>query len=261
MRRFVGCVLGPAGGGIARLAFRHPQQQRVDSWRERLHRPGDGVGTAYQIAYEALEIVDQPSLVADHHARLGLLQFDAARDSGHESLRVLGQAFEDTHQVAQHLMDFGDVWLAARGIDVGERLQSKQAARDVFQCNGLQFGAPAQRLYKDAERGLHGFPALRESIKEAGPVEVTQARDAGGIRLRLQVAPLSELRQRRVYLLDARSFAGPPRLGEYLVRPQLQAILPFRSGENVHDTAIEGSLLRADMAEKLAGICWHCSHS
>ena len=209
--------------------------------------PGDCVGAADQIADEALEVIDQPALVARHCSRLGLLQLDAARHAGHEGLCVFRQALEDAYQVPQRLVDLGGVRLG----HVAQHLQRLQPACDVFERHGLQFGAAMQGLHEDRQRRLHGFSALREPIEETCAVEVAEARDAGGVGMRFEVAPVDELGEGCIDLLDARRVVRPAGFGEDLVGPQLQAVLPLRQGEDVHDAAVKGRLLRAHMPKKI----------
>ena len=142
---------------IARFAFRDAQQQRIDARRQALQQAGDGIRAPHQIAHETFEVVDQPALVAHHQAGFSLLQLDAARHTGHEGLRVVGQALEDAHQVAQDLVGLGAVGPVAAGIGVDQVLQRQEPAGDIFQRDGLQLGAVLQSLKKDRQRGLDRF--------------------------------------------------------------------------------------------------------
>ena len=69
----------------------------------------DAAGSTDQVADEAFQIVDNASLVGQYCIGLGLLDLDAAADAGHEGLRVVGQAFEHPHQVAQGGMHLGGI--------------------------------------------------------------------------------------------------------------------------------------------------------
>ena len=129
----IGLVLRTAGSRIARFAFGHLAQQGVNARFQDGYEARDGVGAAHQIAHEAFQIVDQPLLVARDRARLRLLQFDAARDSGHEGLRVLGKAFEYAHEVPQRFVDLGDIGL----VRPGQCLKGLQSARYVFERHRL----------------------------------------------------------------------------------------------------------------------------
>ena len=142
-------------------------------------------------------------------------------------------------------------------------LQGQQAARDVFQCDRLQFRAPLQGLRKHGQAGFDRLAALRKAVEEAGTVEVTQAGDPRGVGLGLQIAPLRELGQRGIDLLQTRRLAGPLGASEHFVGAQLQAVLPLGGGEHVHHGPVERRLLGADMAEQIRRIdrCRHATPS
>jgi len=237
--------------GIARLALGDLGQQGVDVRLEVDDAAGDGIGPADKIADEALQIVDQPPLVAGNRRRLGLLQLDAARHARHEGLGILRQALEHAHQVAQDRVGLGDVRLGLGN----QGLKRLEAAGDVLERYRLQLRAALQRLHEHGQRRFHGLAAVRQPVKEAGAVEVAERGDAGGVGMRFEVAPRRELGQSGRHVLDARLGpawrASPVGIGQDLVGPELQAILPLRGREHVHDAAIERSLFRAQMAKQL----------
>ena len=109
-------------------------------------------------------------------------------------------------------------------------------------------------LHEDRQRRFHRFAALRQPVQEARAVEVAEAGDPRRVRLRFEIAPGRQLRQRGIDFLDARRRLGPLRLGQHLVGPQLQAVLPLGGGEDVHDAAVERRLLGADMPEQLGRV-------
>ena len=57
----------------------------------------DGVGGAHEIAHEPLQIIYQAALIVGDRNGFGLLQLDAARDAGHECLRIFCQPLENAH--------------------------------------------------------------------------------------------------------------------------------------------------------------------
>ena len=110
------------------------------------------------------------------------------------------------------------------------------------------------------QRRFHGLAALRQPVQIAGQVKVANAGNAGGIGLRLKIAPVGELRQCRLDFLDARRRACPLAFRKHLVGPQMQPELAFRGGEAVHDVAVERGLLCADVPEQLGRIV-HFAHT
>jgi hypothetical protein len=68
--------------------------------------------------------------------------------------------------------------------------------------------------------------------------------------MRFQIAPGSQLGKRSVDVLDPRRHTGPSGLAQDFVRPQLQTVLPFGCGKDVHDAAIKVRLLGTHMPEK-----------
>ena len=179
------------------------------------------------------------------------MQIDAAGDAGHERLGVVGQAFEDPHQIAQDFVRLGDVEPGGRGGGGYQRFKGQEAAGDVLQGDGLQLGAPLEGLHEYGQSGFNRFAALRQAVQESGAIEVVERGHARGVGLRLQVAPLGQLRQRRVDLFNAWRRIRPARLGLHFIGPQLQAVLPLGGGEHFHDAAVDDRLLGTDMPEQL----------
>jgi hypothetical protein len=72
--------------------------------------------------------------------------------------------------------------------------------------------------------------------------------------MRFEVAPGRQLSKGCVHLLERRRRTWPPGLAEDLVGPQLQAVLSLRGGKDVHDAAIESSLVGTDVPEQVGGV-------
>lgn len=111
----LGLILCAAGSRVPRFALGHLPKQGIDARLQSQDEASDGVGTAHQIAHETFQIVDQTLFVACNRARFGLLQLDAAGDAGHERLRVVGQAFEDTYKIPQCFVDLGRIGFGRAG--------------------------------------------------------------------------------------------------------------------------------------------------
>ena len=126
-------ILNISRGSIACFARGDLLQHCIDTGLQSKDEASDGVGPTHQIAYEALQIIDELSFVARHCTGLRLLQLDAARDAGHERLRVLGQTFENADEISQRLMHFRDVGFSL----VSQHLKGPQPARDVFKRHRL----------------------------------------------------------------------------------------------------------------------------
>jgi hypothetical protein len=123
----------------------------------------------------------------------------------------------------------------------------------------LLLNQPRKPFQRSRQRGLDCFASLRKPVQKACPVEVAQARDARGIRLRFEFAPRGKLGQRNGHVFETRRGVGPRRFGENFVRPQLQPVLPLGRGEYVHDAAVERCLVGAHMPEEVGGID-RCGH-
>lgn len=90
---------------VASLAGGGERQQRLDVALQLRDARGNHAGTGHQVTDEALQVIDQTLFECDHSLCVGLLQFDRARDAGHECLGIVGQAFEDAHQIPQYAVD------------------------------------------------------------------------------------------------------------------------------------------------------------
>jgi hypothetical protein len=215
----------------------------------------NGAGAVHQVTDETFQVIDQALLEDEHGAGLGLLYFHAAGDAGHEGLGVLGQILEHTDHIPQHLMHLGVV----RGAVGAQGHQGFEAGLDVLQGDALQLAAALEHLREGRQRRLHRFSAVGEPIEEARQIEVVDAGHPRRIRLRFEVAPVHQLRERRPHLLQGGRIVWPGRFAQYLVRPQIRAELTLGGGEDFHDGAVKRGLVGADVAEEFAmdGGCVH----
>ena len=71
--------------------------------------------------------------------------------------------------------------------------------------------------------------------------------------MRLEVAPVPELDQRCVYLLQRGGSARPARLRQNLVGSQLQPVLALGACKHIEDRAVELSFLGTDVTKQIAG--------
>lgn len=69
----VDLILDLAWSGIAPFARGDLLQHRIDPGLQSVDQAGDSVGPAHQITDEALQIIDELSLVVQHCTGLGLL--------------------------------------------------------------------------------------------------------------------------------------------------------------------------------------------
>ena len=249
--RLVRTFAGIARRGIARLAFGDLTQHRIDRRRQFVQGPGDGVGATDQVAHEALQVLDQAPLVGHQRGGIGLLQLQAARHAGHEGLGIAGQVLEHAHQVAQDLVRLGHVRGGAGRCLVDQPAQRLQAAVDILQSHGLQLGPMAQVAPEHLQPRFHRLATTRQPIQEARTVVVAEGGHARHVRMRLQVAPGRQLRQRSGHLFLRRWRTAPVGLGQHFIRTQLQPVLALGGGEHGHDRAIEHRLVGGDVAEQI----------
>ena len=249
MRVGIGFGLGVTRRGVAGLAFGGERQQGFGLGLQVAQALGDASGLGHQFADEAFEVVDQPFLEGHHRVLLGALQFDGARQPGHEGFGIVGEAAEHMHQVAQDFVDFGGV----RRIRLRQYCKTVEPREDVVQCHRLQLAMARQGFGKGGESGLHRLAAARQPVQQALAVEILDGGDTRRIRLRFEVAPVHELREKTVEFLGCRHAFAPARFMQDFVAAQMQPELPTRGGEAIHDRAIGVGAFGADMAEQAGG--------
>ena len=144
-----------------------------------------------------------------------MLKLDAAADIHHERLSVLRQAFENAYQISQRFVNLrriGDGLLPK----VAENLE---LLRNVFERDTLQLGTALQCLSEDGECGFDCLSALGKAIEKTCTIEVADTGDTCRVRLRLQVPPLTQLRESSLHLFYLRRWVFPLRLGKNLIGP------------------------------------------
>jgi len=114
---------------------------------------GNSAGAADEIADKAIQIVDQPLLVGDDGAGIGLLQLDAAPMLAMKAWALSARPSNTRTRSRSVSLHLG----ASATACPGQRPQHLQLLGNVLERDALQFGAPAQRLHENAERGLDCF--------------------------------------------------------------------------------------------------------
>lgn len=252
---------------VGQVARGRRAQQALDAARLDAADGGADVGGGdHQLADEALEVADERLLVREEPRHLDTLQVDGALQAAHEGLRPRGQLLEPLAQRPQRAVHLGPVRLRR----LAECGQLAQQAGDIAQRRALQLAALGQRRLVGRQRALGRLAFRRELVEVARPVELLHRRHVGGVGVRLEVAPLAQLEQRRLDGLRLGRVRAPlrrvrapvDRPGEgrrHLLRPQVKREARLGLDEDAHDGAIERGLVGGDVGEgaKAAGGVGH----
>jgi hypothetical protein len=128
-------------------------------------------------------------LVGQKGLHVGVVQVDGALDRTHEGDRVLRQFDEAFAQAAQALVRDGRIGIATGGVLGHGLAQAGQEHDDVFERDGLQRAAGAQRDVVLRQGALGRLALPRHLIEHATAVEVLQRGDPAGVRKREQISP------------------------------------------------------------------------
>jgi len=92
---------------------------------------------------------------------------------------------------------------------------------------------------------------VRKPIEETRAIEIAEAGNPRSVGLRFKVAPGCKLPECGADVFDAGRSVRPASFRKHLVGSELQAILSFGCGEDVHDATIERGFLGTHMPEQL----------